>query len=89
MEWCSNPLGYKWDKIIKFPIIDDEERLTVELIYNKYLETESTSAVMKYLNQENIKTKRNGSWTTKTVGDILRNPFYKGTYRYNFRICSW
>lgn len=79
------PLGYKWDKAIKFPVIDDEERLTVELIYDKYIETESTSAVMKYLNQENIKTKRNGSWTTKTVGDILRNPFYKGTYRYNFR----
>ncbi|MGN2369894.1 recombinase family protein [Clostridium cagae] len=32
-----------------------------------------------------MKTKRNGSWTTKTISDIVRNPFYKGTYRYNYR----
>lgn len=79
------PLGYTWDKNIKFPIIDEKEKETVELIYNKYLENESTSAVMKFLNQEKITTKKNGTWTTKTIGDILRNPFYKGTYRYNYR----
>lgn len=25
------------------------------------------------------------NWTTKTISDIIRNPFYKGTYRYNYR----
>jgi hypothetical protein len=37
------------------------------------------------LNSEKIKTKRGGKWTAKTVGDILRNPFYIGTYRYNVK----
>ena len=37
------------------------------------------------LNEKDIPTKRGGKWTAKTVRDILRNPFYIGTYRYNLR----
>lgn len=79
------PLGYVWDKEKKFPIIDLEEKKVIESIYNLYLETESTSSVRNSLNINNIKTKRDGSWTTKTISDIIRNPFYIGTYRYNYR----
>ncbi|MEG2787299.1 MAG: recombinase family protein [Romboutsia sp.] len=79
------PLGYKWDKVIKFPVIDDIECRTIELIYNTYIKAESTSVVRNDLNTLGIKTKRNGTWTTKTISDIIRNPFYKGTYRYNYR----
>lgn len=79
------PLGYKWDNKIKFPVPDDKEKETVNTIYTKYLKTHSTTAVREYLNANNIKTKKNGSWTTKTISDIIRNPFYKGTYRYNYR----
>ncbi|WP_202905440.1 recombinase family protein, partial [Clostridium botulinum] len=79
------PLGYKWDKEIKFPVIDDEEKNTIELIFSEYKENKSTSYIRNLLNSNNIKTKRKGSWTTKTISDIIRNPFYKGTYRYNYR----
>lgn len=79
------PLGYKWDSKIKFPIINKEEKNTIELIFNTYLKEESTSIVRNILNANNIKTKRNGRWTTKTITDIIRNPFYIGTYRYNYR----
>ena len=79
------PLGYKWDSKIKFPIIDENEKETIENIFKLYLENESTSIVRNYLNANNIKTKREGSWTTKTVTDIIRNLFYTGTYRYNYR----
>lgn len=79
------PLGYKWDEEKKFPVPHEEEADSVKLIYNKYLETESTSAVMKILNGLGVKTKKDGSWTTKTISDIIRNPFYKGTYRYNYK----
>lgn len=82
------PLGYKWSKEIKFPIIDEEEKGTIELIYNKYLESKSTTIVRGLLNASGIKTKRDGTWTTKTISDIIRNPFYKGTYRYNYRESS-
>lgn len=80
------PLGYKWDKNIKFPVIDDEEKNTVEIIYDTYLKSESSSAVTKLLNTSGIKTKKDGRWTTKTICDVIRNPFYKGTYRYNYRV---
>lgn len=79
------PLGYVWDKVKKFPVVDEREKITVELIYNTYKNTKSTTAVRGVLNANNIKTKRGGSWTTKTISDIIRNPFYKGTYRYNYR----
>ena len=79
------PLGYKWNDETKFPAIDEEEKYTVELIYKTYLQTESSSAVMKLLNTSGIKTKNDGRWTTKTICDVIRNPFYKGTYRYNYR----
>ncbi len=79
------PLGYKWNKDIKFPEIDDKEKHTIELIFSEYKENKSTSYIRNLLNSNNIKTKRNGSWTTKTISDIVRNPFYKGTYRYNYR----
>lgn len=79
------PLGYMWDDVIKFPIPDPKEADTVQLIYNKYLDLESTSAVRNVLNELGVQTKRGGSWTTKTLTDVIRNPFYKGTYRYNYR----
>ena len=82
------PLGYKWNEKTKFPVIDDCERKIVELIFNTYLKEESTSIVRNELNTNGIKTKRNGSWTTKTITDIIRNPFYIGTYRYNYRESS-
>lgn len=79
------PLGYRWDSKIKFPVIDDEESKVVKLIFEKYKELQSTSAVRNLLNSLNVKTKKDGSWTTKTLSDVVRNPFYKGTYRYNYR----
>lgn len=82
------PLGYEWDDKIKFPVPCENEKETVYTIYTKYLETHSTTAVREYLNSNNVKTKKDGAWTTKTISDIIRNPFYKGTYRYNYRESS-
>lgn len=79
------PLGYDWSEDKKFPVINPEEAATVQLIYDKYLEIESTVKVAKILNGEERKTKRGGVWTSKTISDIIRNPFYIGTYRYNYR----
>ena len=79
------PLGYKWDEEKKFPVVDTDEAPAVEFIYNTYLDTNSTTAVKEALNTNGIKTKKGATWTTKTISDIIRNPFYKGTYRYNFR----
>lgn len=79
------PLGYDWSEDKKFPVINPEEAATVKFIYDKYLEIESTVKAAKMLNGDKMKTKRGGVWTSKTISDIIRNPFYKGTYRYNYR----
>lgn len=79
------PLGYKWSEEAKYPVIDDAEKITIHFIYDKYEEVKSCLQISRMLNNNNIKTKRGGEWTSKTVCDIIRNPFYKGTYRYNYR----
>lgn len=79
------PLGYKWSDEVKFPVIDKDEAETVRYIYDLYEELSSTPQVAYRLNSEGVKTKRGGKWTAKTVGDILKNPFYIGTYRYNVK----
>lgn len=79
------PLGYDYNAETKFPSINKEESKTIELIFKTYRDYESSTYVSGFLNSENIKTKRGGTWTSKTIHDIIRNPFYKGTYRYNYR----
>ncbi|MFJ7662988.1 recombinase family protein [Lysinibacillus sp. NPDC097162] len=79
------PIGYVWSDEAKFPVVDQEEAAIVHYIYDIYEKIASTSKVAFRLNNEQVKTKRGGKWTAKTVRDILRNPFYIGTYRYNIR----
>ncbi|NFA42960.1 recombinase family protein [Clostridium botulinum] len=79
------PLGYSWNEEKKFPDINKNESEIIKLIYNTYENISSSLQVAKMLNNEHIKTKRDGRWSSKTVSDIIRNPFYKGTYRYNYR----
>lgn len=79
------PLGYKWSPEEKFPIIDEDESKVVQYVYDLYEKLGSTPKVAFKLNEEGIKTKRDGKWTGKTVGDVLKNPFYIGTYRYNVK----
>lgn len=77
------PLGFIWDEEIKFPKIYEPEAKIVQYIFDLYDKKRSTTKVAEQLNQENVKTKRDGTWTPRTVGAILTNPFYIGTYRYN------
>ena len=79
------PLGYDWSKENKFPTINKEEAETIKFIFNTYKEKRSTLSVLVELQKNNIRTKKGRKWTTKTIGDIIKNPFYKGTYRYNYR----
>ena len=77
------PLGFIWDEETKFPKIYEPEAKVVQYVYDLYEKIRSTTKVAKQLNTEGVKTKRNGTWTARTVGSILTNPFYIGTYRYN------
>lgn len=79
------PYGYKWDSVQEFPVVDEKEGPMVKFMYDFYEKEKSSCKLRDYLNAQNIPTKRGGEWTSKTVADIIRNPMYKGTYRYNYR----
>lgn len=79
------PLGYDYSEEVKYPVINEEEAEVVRFIFETYEKYKSTTEVKNVLELSGIKTKRDKSWTTKTITDIIRNPFYIGTYRYNYR----
>ena len=79
------PVGYRWNEETKYPEPDPDEKEIVQFIFDEYERVNSCLQVSRYLNNNNIKSKRGGKWTSKLVHDIIRNPFYIGTYRYNLR----
>lgn len=79
------PLGYVFDEETKYPIPDETEAKLVQEMFDMYDKCHSTSKMCKDLNGRGILTKRKGRWSSKSVADTLRNPFYKGTLRYNYR----
>ncbi|PKM75002.1 MAG: resolvase [Firmicutes bacterium HGW-Firmicutes-17] len=79
------PMGYLIESKCKFPVIDEHEAEIVRYIFNLYEETKSSNDVATSLADKGIKTKRGGEWDHSTIVSMLKNPFYKGTYRYNYR----
>lgn len=77
------PLGYTRDKNTGDFQIEHSDIQTVRMIFDLYEECRSCLIVSRYLNQKGIKTKGNRLWAPTTVYDILTNPFYLGTLRYN------
>lgn len=79
------PFGYAYDKQTKtFSILEDEAK-TVRLIYALYESSKSLVTVSKALNERGVKTRSGSEWSPTTVHTMLSNPFYSGTYRYNYR----
>lgn len=83
---APTPLGYDYDPETQKLTINADEETRVKFIFNQYEKHGSTSEVKYQLESSGIKTKQGAShWTTKTISQIMRNPIYKGTYRYNYR----
>lgn len=85
--WNGAPMafGAKWSEDDEYPVRCPDEYPSLCYIYDKYEELRSSNKVANLLNAQGIRSKRNGTWTSKVVADIIRNPFYKGTFRYNVR----
>lgn len=79
------PYGYAYDKSSKkFSIIEDEAKV-VSYIYDLYETVRSLTTVAKTLNEKGIRSRTEKPWNPVTVRTMLTNPFYAGTYRYNYR----
>lgn len=83
----QEPLGFKAERIT---YIDEElkerslmkltpiekELEVVKLIFQKYLEKQSLTQVVKYLNLADIKGKNGGEWATIQIKRLLSSPLY-------------
>lgn len=77
------PYGYDLEN--KTLVINKYESAIIKKIYNLYLnENKSLTAVSRYLNENNVTTKRGGKWRNCTVKYILENHVYTGVTRYNY-----
>ena len=85
-EWNGGkiPYGYSYDKETKLFSIYEPEAEVVRFINNRYEEIHSVTFIARELNEKGIPTKTGKKWSATTVWIILTNPFYYGTYRYNY-----
>lgn len=73
------PLGYEKASDGTLVVLDHEAEL-VNRIFRDYTEVKSMPQLADDLNSENIQTKRNKTWTAKSIGNILKNKLYIGHY---------
>ena len=85
-EWNGGkvPFGYNYDKETKTFSINDAEADVIRYIFNRYEEIRSTTFIARELNEKGVPTKSGKKWSATTIWIILSNPFYYGTYRYNY-----
>lgn len=62
-------------KAFKLDIIKQEAEL-VQLIFDKFMETNSLTKTETYLRQQHIRTKNHRDFTRFSISNILRNPVY-------------
>lgn len=79
------PFGYDYDKETKSFSINEAEARVVRMIYDMYRDTSSSLTVARTLNERGIMQRSGNAWNPTTVGVILKNPFYCGKLRYNYR----
>ena len=81
------PYGYKVGPHRRLTIMP-EEGTVVRFIFRLYLkESLGIRRIARRLNDDGIKTRRDGLWSMVTVRDILRNRAYVGTYqRFGVRV---
>ena len=79
------PFGYSYDKETKDFSVNEDEAKVVRLIYEMYRSERSSLKVAKTLNEKAMMQRSGKPWNPVTVGIVLKNPFYCGKLRYNYR----
>ena len=75
------PYGYRVGSRNRLELVDDEA-VVVRYIYKLYLqEGLGIRLIARRLNEEGLRTRRNGAWSMVSIRDILRNRAYLGTYQ--------
>ncbi len=72
----AHPYGY--DYIDGELMVNKNEAKVVRLIFDLYLNGNGTPRIAEKLDELNCRTKRDGIWSARTIGKILKNPIYCG-----------
>lgn len=86
-KWVINvpPFGYEKDG--DNLIIKESEAIIVRTIFSLYATgKKGANKIAEILNEKKFKTKSGKHFTDTAVLYILKNPLYKGTMRYNYRV---
>lgn len=75
------PLGY--DVVDKKLVVNEHEARAIKRIFQMYIEGHSYGSIIKWLNQNNYKTKFGKPFGKNSIYSILGNEKYKGTYVFN------
>lgn len=74
------PLGFK--TIDRVFVIDDEKAIVVKKIFEMYDKDYIMADIIRYLNNQGLKTKKGNDFDKNSIRRILRNKKYTGTYIY-------
>ena len=77
------PYGYHYNKEKKLLEVVEEEAKIVKFIFIMYLSGKSTLKIAGYLYKRGYKTRSEGRFHTKLIGDILKNQIYIGKIVWN------
>jgi DNA invertase Pin-like site-specific DNA recombinase len=75
-------LGYKIDEDKRFAI-NEEEASIVKRIFEMYLAGSTMAQIIRYLNENQIKTSRGNEYNKNSIRGILTNKRYCGVYTFN------
>lgn len=81
---ANNNISYGYSKKNgqKIQSINENEAVIVKKVYKMFLNNHNCSEIARYLNNNNILTKKGNKWSYKTIKLILTNPNYIGKVRY-------
>lgn len=77
----GRPFGYDISPQNTY-IINEKEAYYVKQMFLKYAQGDSITDITRYLNSENVKSKRGNDMTISSVLTILKNCKYLGVFRY-------
>ncbi|MEW6408504.1 MAG: recombinase family protein [Nitrospirota bacterium] len=77
------PYGYRYNKEKKLLEIDENEAKVVKLIYTMFLCDKSIFAITEYLTKKGYRNRKGNIFSTKLIGDILKNRMYTGKLVWN------
>jgi len=78
-----SPYGYKYNKPEKLLEIDRKELKVVHLIYSMFLSGKSICRITEHLTRKGYRNRKGNIFTTKLIGDILKNRIYTGKLIWN------